>query len=101
MSEDEKMFHIGMWVLGAVLMLTVTLQVCYRTQNRNRAHIRRQTVEAQQQYAAAQANFASYVRPEILRNLVVSVAPKSEIISFQKSVTINELPDREVASDDK
>ncbi len=99
MNEDEKMFHIGLWALGAVLMLTVTLQVCYRTQNRNRAHIRNEIVDTQQQYAASQANFASYVRPEILRNLVVSVAPKSQIISFQKSISVDELPDRKATEE--
>ena len=32
-----------------------------------------------------------YVRPEILRNLVVSIAPKSEVVSFKKSVAVNEI----------
>ncbi len=95
MGEDEKMFQIGIWSLGAVVLLTVGLQVCYRTQNRARNRVRADIVQTQQEIAVAQANFASYVRPEILRNLVVSIAPKSEVISFHKSVAINELPDKE------
>jgi len=95
MGEDEKMFQIGIWSLGAVVLLTVGLQVCYRTQNRARNRVRAEIVRTQQEIAVAQANFASYVRPEILRNLVVSIAPKSEVISFHKSVAINELPDKE------
>lgn len=94
--EDEKMFRIGVWSLGAVLFLTVTLQVCFRTQNRALNRVRRDIVHTQQEYAVAQANFASYVRPEILRNLVVSVAPKSEAISFKKSVAIADLPNKEM-----
>lgn len=94
MNEDEKMFQIGMWSLAAVLLLTIGLQVCYRTQNRARNNVRAEIVRTQQEIAVAQANFASYVRPEILRNLVVSVAPKSEVISFHKSVAIDDLPDR-------
>ncbi len=95
MSADEKMFHIGMWAFGAVLMLTIGLQVCYRTQNRARNRIRAQIVQTQQETAALTASFASFVRPEILRNTVVSIYPKSEIISFQKSVSIADLPGRE------
>lgn len=95
MGADEKMFHIGMWAFGGVLMLTIGLQVCYRTQNRARNRIHAETVRVQQETAALSANFASYVRPEILRNSVISLYPKAEVISFHKSVAIDELPDRE------
>lgn len=95
MSEDEKMFQIGLWACVLVSVLAAVLQVCYRTQNRARNRIRSEIVRTQQEIAVAQANFASYVRPEILRNLVVSIAPKSETISFHKAVSINDLPDRE------
>lgn len=91
MGEDEKMFHIGMWAVGAVVMLTVGLQVCYRTQNRARDAVRREIVRTQQEIAVAEASFASYVRPEILRSMVVTIAPKSESISFNKTVSIAEL----------
>ncbi len=96
MSEDEKMFQIGLWSLGIVLLMASALQVCYRTQNRARNRIRAEIVQTQQEYAANQANFAAYVRPEILRNLVVSIAPKSEVISFNKSVAIDQLPMRQI-----
>lgn len=95
MNEDEKMFQIGLWSLGAVLLLTIGLQVCYRTQNRSRDRVRAEIVQTQQEIAARQANFAAYVRPEILRNLVISVAPRAEVISFHKSVAIDDLPNRE------
>ena len=91
MTEDEKMFHIGIWAFGAVLALTIVLQVCYRTQNKARDRVRREIVQTQQQTAEMTANFAAYVRPEILRNLVISIHPKSEVISFQKSVAITDL----------
>ena len=95
MHDDEKMFQIGVWSVGIVLMITVVLQVAFRTQNRQINRVRREIVATQQQIAVAEANFAAYVRPEILRNLVVSVAPKSEVISFNKSVAINELKVKE------
>ena len=95
MTEDEKMFHIGMWAFCSVLALTIVLQVCYRTQNKARDRVRREIVATQQRSAQLAANFASYVRPEILRNVVVSIYPKSEVISFHKSVAIEELPVKE------
>ena len=95
MHDDEKMFHVGAWSFGLVLMVSVILQVAYRTQDRQINRVRRQIVQTQKDIAVAQASFAAYVRPEILRNLVVSIAPKSEAVSFNKSVNINELANRE------
>lgn len=95
MSADEKMFHIGLWAFGAVLMLTIGLQVCYRTQNRARNHVRAEIVRTQQEIAVKTADFSSYVRLESLRNLVDVIYPRAEVISFHKSITISELPDRE------
>ncbi|MBR2412611.1 MAG: hypothetical protein IKB10_03030 [Alphaproteobacteria bacterium] len=95
MHDDEKMFQIGVWSLGVVLMMTVTLQVAFRTQNRQINRVRREIVQTQQKIAVAEANFASYVRPESLRNLVNGLAPKSETISFNKAVSINDLKNRE------
>lgn len=99
MHDDEKMFHIGIWVLGAVLLFSVMLQVAFRTQARQINRVRRDIIETQQKIAVAEANFAALVRPEVLRNMVVSVIPKVEGISFQKTVTINNLPDREQIKD--
>ncbi len=99
MNDDEKMFHIGIWLLGAVFLLTVGLQVCYRTQNKARNRVRRDIVHTQQVIAARQANFASYVRPEVLRSLVDAVSPRVEVISFHKSVSVDDLPLR--PGDDK
>ncbi|MEE1111536.1 MAG: hypothetical protein UIH99_04960, partial [Alphaproteobacteria bacterium] len=75
--------------------LSVVLQVSYRTQDRQLNRVRRDIVQIQQKVAMAEASFASYVRPEILRNMVVTIAPKSEVVSFQKSVEIDKLPVRD------
>jgi hypothetical protein len=95
MHDDEKMFHIGIWVLGAVLLFSVMLQVAFRTQARQINRVRRDIIETQQKIAVAEANFAALVRPEVLRNMVVSISPKVEPISFNKSVSVNELPIKE------
>lgn len=91
MQNDEKIFQIGVWSVGVVLLMTVILQVAFRTQNRQLNRVRREIVATQQQIAVAEANFAAYVRPEILRNLVVSIVPKSELVSFNKSIAVNEI----------
>ena len=42
----------------------------------------------------AEARYASLVSPENLRSMVVTIEPKSEVVSFNKSVAIENLPDR-------
>ena len=95
MSDDEKMLHIGYWSIGIVFFLTVVLSAMSRTQNREINHVRRSIVKTQQEIALAEAQFASYVRPESLRNMVVTIQPKSEVVSFNKSVAIENLKNRE------
>ena len=95
MNEEEKMFRIGSAMLILVVALAVALQVCYRTQNRERRDVRRMIRETQQDIALAQTEFAMLVRPENLRNAMdISGLSKVEAISFNKSVEIQELPDR-------
>jgi hypothetical protein len=95
MSDDEKMLHIGYWSIGTVFFLTVLLGAMSRTQNREINHVRRNIVKTQQEIALAESQFASYVRPESLRNMVVTIEPKSEVVSFTKSVAIENLANRE------
>ena len=95
MGEAKKMWYIGLWSVCLVLMLSAILQVCYRTQNKMRNRVRNEIVQTQQDIAAAQADFSSYVRPEILRNMVVGIAPESEIVSFHKYVSVSDLPNKQ------
>lgn len=93
MNEDEKMFRIGSVMLVLMIIVTVALQVCYRTQNTERKNVRTKIIQTQQEIAVAQANFASQVRPESLRNLVSGVIQRVEPIGFNKSIDIKDLPD--------
>ena len=95
MNYDKKMLRIGMWTLGAALLLSVMLQVGFRTQSRQINRARREIVQIQQKIAVAEANFAANVRPEVLRNLVLGLEPKAVAISFNKSVDVNALKNRE------
>lgn len=96
MNENEKMFQIGLWMFGIMCLVVIGLQVCYRTQNRARNRVHAEIVQTQQDIAVAQANFATIIRPEVLRNSVLAVSPKAEVVSFHKSVSINEIPPRPI-----
>ncbi|MBO7066441.1 MAG: hypothetical protein J6W40_02345 [Alphaproteobacteria bacterium] len=94
MNEDEKMFQIGVWALIIMAVLTVILQVCYRTQNRVLNRVRADIIQTKQNIAVAETDFAAYVRPEILGSVVKLINPKAETVGFQKNISINELPER-------
>ena len=95
MNEDEKMFHIGVAMVVAVFMITGGLQVSYRVQNKARNSVHREIVRTQQETADAATKFASYVRPEVLRNLVISVYPNAQTVGFNKTVSVDELQVRQ------
>ena len=94
MSDDEKIYKIGVGSVWIVLFLTVVLQVAFRTQNRQINQTRRDIVKTQQQIAVDEAKYASLVSPENLRNMVVMIEPKSEVVSFNKTVAVENLPNR-------
>ena len=95
MNEEEKMFRIGSAMLVFVIAAAVALQVCYRSQNKERWYVRETIQETQQDIAKAEAEFSAYVRPESLRNLIETNGfGRVEPISFNKSIEIQELPDR-------
>jgi len=91
MDEERKMFIWGLWSAIFVFLLTAALQVCFRTNDKMRAHVRANIVKTQQEIAENSADFSAYVRPEVLRNSVFSIYPKSESISFNKTININEI----------
>jgi len=94
MNEDEKMFHIGVWALIAAVVMTVVLQVCYRTQNRVLKLVRADILATERQIAIDETKFAEYVLPNNLRDRVTTNTPRAETIGFHKNVTIGELADR-------
>lgn len=94
MNDEEKMYHIGWWILGTAVFLTVVLQVLYRSQNSARNYVRAEIVRVQQDTADAITKFEGLKRPEILRNLVGLVVPDATAIGFGKHISIDDLPER-------
>ncbi len=95
MSDDEKMYKIGAWSLCVMLFLTVVLQVAFRTQDRQIKNVRNNIIKTQQQIAVKQAEFASLISLESLRNIVSMSPQKKEIVNYAKTVDVSDLKDRE------
>lgn len=95
MSDDEKMYKIGVWSLCVMLFLTVVLQVAFRTQDRQIKNVRHNIIKTQQQIAVKQAEFASLISLESLRNIVSMSPQKKEIVNYSKTVDVSDLKDRE------
>jgi hypothetical protein len=97
MRDDEKMFHIGLWFFGISLILSVVVfPVAFRTQTRQINLVQKEIIALEKEIAKKEAEFASLITPEILRNSVDMVAPKSKNIGFSKTVWVGDLPNKGV-----
>jgi hypothetical protein len=95
MRDDKKMLHIGAWIFGAgVLISIVIFPVVFRTQARQLNLVQREIVTLRQQIAIKEAEFASRITPEILRNSVEMVSPNAKTVAFSKTVWIGDLKSR-------
>ena len=94
MNEDEKMFHIGIWALGAAIVVTVLLQLGYRTQSRNLNYVRAKILEINKDIARDETKLEGYKRRDVVRDRVTTIMPRAENIGSQKYITIDELPDK-------
>ncbi len=92
MRDDEKMFNIGTIMLMAVVFLIVFLQVCYRVQNSNLDAVRRNMDNTRHEFDIARTRFSALSSADSLRGSVVGVNPRAEIVSFSKTVNINDIP---------
>ena len=73
MQDDEKMFQIGVWSVGVVLLISVILQVAFRTQNRQLNRVRREIVATQQQIAVAEGKAVTSPLPGVIIAVKVNV----------------------------
>ena len=92
MRDDEKMFSIGVSMLMGVMFLIVFLQVCYRVQNSNLNDVRRNMENTQHEYDIARTRFSTLSSADSLRGSVVGINPKAEVVSFSKTVNIDDIP---------
>lgn len=92
MRDDEKMFNIGATMLFCIVCLVAFLQVCYRVQDNNLKSVRRTMENTKQEYDIAGAKFSSLSSAGLLRGSVVGTNPNAEIVSFSKTVHIDDIP---------
>jgi len=93
MREDEKMLHIGVVsFISIFFVLTPILGVCYRVQNRNLNHVNAEIKTTKQNIAALETDFARLRSSELLRNSVFGVMPKAEMVTFNKTINVEDIP---------
>ena len=92
MTDEQKMFKIGVCSFIGVIFLIVGLQVCYRIQHKSLKFTHDEIVKTQQQIAIEQAKFESMTNSEYLLGMVTAVNPHVEIIGFRKYAEIEDLP---------
>ena len=92
MRDDEKMFNIGAIMVAVVIFLIMFLQVCYRVQNANLNNVRRKMDDTRHEYDIAKTRFSALSSADSLRGSVVGINPKAEVVSFSKTVHIDNIP---------
>ena len=92
MQDDEKMFNIGWISLVIVVGLVAFLQVCYREQNKNIRDVRNEIENTKHELEIAETKFSTLSSSDSLRNSVTGINPKATVVSFSKTVHIDEIP---------
>ena len=92
MRDDEKMFNIGVAMLMGVVFLIVFLQVCFRVQNNNLRSVRHELEETQHSLDVAGTKLTGLISADRLRGSVVKTNPRAEVVSFSKTVHIDDIP---------
>lgn len=92
MQDDEKMFNVGWVAVAVVFCLTAFLQVCCREQNRSFRNVKSEIENTQHELEIAETKFSTLSASDSLRNSVVGINPKATVVSFSKTVHIDEIP---------
>ena len=92
MHDDEKMFNLGISMFIGIIGLIMFLQVCYREQNRNLKYVHNTMESVQQDTETAETRFSALTSGDLLRGSVIGVNPKSETVSYSKTIHIDEIP---------
>ena len=92
MRDDEKMFNIGVAMLMAVVFIIGFLQVSYRVQNNNLKSVRQDMENTKYEIDIAKTKLSALSAADSLRGSVIGINPKAEIVSFSKTVHIDNIP---------
>lgn len=92
MQDDQKMLNISVGMAIVVAFLAAVLQVCYREQNISMKKVRNSIETAKHELEMAETKFSALSSSESLRNSVSITNPKAEVVSFSKTIHIDEIP---------
>lgn len=92
MRDDEKMFNIGKIMLFCMVCIIAFLQVCYRVQDSNLKSVHQKLENTRHEYDIAGTRFSALSSAGLLRGNVVGTNPRVEVVSFSKTVQIDNIP---------
>ena len=92
MRDDEKMFSVSVAVLMGVVIMIVFLQVCYRVQNNNLVSVRHSLETTKHEADIAGTKLSALLSADSLRRSVKNANPNAEVVSFSKTVHIDDIP---------
>ena len=92
MRDEEKMFNLGMAMAIGIVCFIVFLQVCYREQNNNLKSVRHAMDTTRQEFAVAETRFSALSSADSLRSSVIGVNPDAEIVSYSKTINVDNIP---------
>ncbi|MBR5904317.1 MAG: hypothetical protein IKZ49_02160 [Alphaproteobacteria bacterium] len=92
MQDDEKLISMGVISIISVILITAFLQVCYREQNKNINSVRKELVNVRHQYEISETKFSALSSADLLRNSVLGTNQTAEVVSFSKTINIDNIP---------
>ena len=92
MRDDEKMFSVSVAVLMGVVFMIVFLQVCFRVQNNNLKSVRHDMENTQHDLDVYGTRLTGLLAADKLRSSVVETNHRAEVVSFSKTVHIDNIP---------
>ena len=92
MRDDEKMFNIGFAMLLGMVFAIVFLTVCYRVQNNNLISVRHSLETTKHESDIAGTKLSALLSADSLRSSVKESNQRAEVVSFSKTVHIDDIP---------
>ena len=92
MRDDEKMLNLGITMLVSIVCLVAFLQVCYRVQNNNLVSVRHSLETTKHEADIAGTKLSALLSADSLRRSVKNANPNAEVVSFSKTVHIDDIP---------
>lgn len=91
MRDDTRLYRLGWIMLIIVGLLMAALSICYEAQRREMNSVHRKLQTVNKEISDAEHKFEDSVNKSV-RNLVKTMNPKAENVSFKKTVNVEDIP---------